>query len=159
MPQMRGFPSGESLRKAETRFLAKVRDRQEQFGAVWADAMSFALKVAGHRDVSLITNWEDASPVSEREMLENLRLKKELGISVEQALSEVGWDEIRRGIQLFLVNGVMLQGSVVGFDQFSVLLERDEQLQLVYKHAISTLQPPHPLDLGDHGDEPEEPGA
>jgi host factor-I protein len=60
---------------------------------------------------------------------------------------------------LFLVNGVMLQGNVVGFDQFSVLLERDEQLQLVYKHAISTLQPPHPLDLGDHGDAPEEPGA
>jgi host factor-I protein len=57
------------------------------------------------------------------------------------------------------VNGVMLQGNVVGFDQFSVLLERDEQLQLVYKHAISTLQPPHPLDLGDHGDAPEEPGA
>ena len=51
---------------------------------------------------------------------------------------------------LFLVNGVMLQGHVVGFDQFSVLLERDEQLQLVYKHAISTFQPPHALDLGDH---------
>ena len=51
---------------------------------------------------------------------------------------------------LFLVNGVMLQGHVAGFDQFCVLLERDEQLQLVYKHAISTLQPPHPLDLGDH---------
>jgi host factor-I protein len=50
---------------------------------------------------------------------------------------------------LFLVNGVMLQGHVAGFDQFCVLLERDEQLQLVYKHAISTLQPPHPLELGD----------
>ena len=60
---------------------------------------------------------------------------------------------------LFLVNGVMLQGHVVGYDQFSVLLQRDEQLQLVYKHAISTLQPPHALDLGDHGDAPEESGA
>ena len=55
---------------------------------------------------------------------------------------------------LFLVNGVMLQGHVAGFDQFSVLLERDEQLQLVYKHAISTFQPPYALDLGDHGEEP-----
>jgi host factor-I protein len=50
---------------------------------------------------------------------------------------------------LFLVNGVMLQGHVVGFDQFCVMLERDEQLQLVYKHAISTLQPPHQLELGE----------
>ena len=49
---------------------------------------------------------------------------------------------------LFLVNGVMLQGSVTAFDQFSVLLERGDQAQLVYKHAISTLQPAHPLNLG-----------
>jgi host factor-I protein len=52
---------------------------------------------------------------------------------------------------LFLVNGVMLQGSVTGFDQFSLVLERSGQIQLVYKHAISTLQPSHPLNL--------EPGA
>lgn len=54
----------------------------------------------------------------------------------------------RAPMTLFLVNGVMLQGHVAGFDQFCVMLERDEQLQLVYKHAISTLQPPHALDLG-----------
>ena len=57
----------------------------------------------------------------------------------------------RSAMTLFLVNGVMLQGHVAGFDQFSVLLEREGQVQLVYKHAISTLQPPHPLDLGDAG--------
>lgn len=49
---------------------------------------------------------------------------------------------------LFLVNGVMLQGSVTGFDQFSLVLERGGQVQLVYKHAISTLQPASPLNLG-----------
>ena len=49
---------------------------------------------------------------------------------------------------MFLVNGVMLQGAVAGFDQFSLLLERGGQVQLVYKHAISTLQPAHPLNLG-----------
>jgi len=48
---------------------------------------------------------------------------------------------------LFLVNGVMLQGSVGAFDQFCVLLERGGQVQLVYKHAISTLQPAQPLNL------------
>lgn len=49
---------------------------------------------------------------------------------------------------IFLVNGVMLQGNVAGFDQFSLLLERGGQIQLIYKHAISTLQPSRPLDLG-----------
>ena len=63
----------------------------------------------------------------------------------------------KQPMTLFLVNGVMLQGHIAAFDQFSVLLERDQQLQLVYKHAISTLQPPNQLDLGDHG-APEDPG-
>jgi host factor-I protein len=48
---------------------------------------------------------------------------------------------------VFLVNGVMLQGAIAGFDQFSMLLERGGQVQLVYKHAISTMQPGHPLKL------------
>ena len=52
---------------------------------------------------------------------------------------------------LFLVNGVMLQGHVAGFDQFCVVLEGDRQVQVAYKHAISTLQPPHPLELGVGG--------
>ena len=58
---------------------------------------------------------------------------------------------------LFLVNGVMLQGTVTGFDQFSLVLERGGQIQLVYKHAISTLQPARPLNLEPEqgGDEPE----
>jgi len=48
---------------------------------------------------------------------------------------------------LFLTNGVMLQGSVSAFDQFCLVLERSGQMQLVYKHAISTLQPAQPLNL------------
>ena len=60
---------------------------------------------------------------------------------------------------LFLVNGVMLQGNMTGFDQFSLVLERGGQVQLVYKHAISTLQPQHPLNLatGPEGDEEAQP--
>ena len=59
---------------------------------------------------------------------------------------------------VFLVNGVMLQGVVAAHDQFSLLLVRGSQAQLVYKHAVSTLQPEEPLSLGaEHdGDEGEE---
>jgi host factor-I protein len=58
---------------------------------------------------------------------------------------------------VFLVNGVMLQGSVTGFDQFSLVLERGGQVQLVYKHAVSTLQPASPLTLGaEQGSEAED---
>lgn len=93
MPQMRGFPSGESLRKAETRFIAKVRDRQEHFGAQWAAAMTFALKTIGHAGVTLTTKWEDPSPLNERELLENMKLKKELGLSPGEIIQEIGYGE------------------------------------------------------------------
>ena len=60
---------------------------------------------------------------------------------------------------LFLINGVMLQGSITGFDQFSLVLERGGQIQLVYKHAISTLQPANPLSLDAEQDANTEDGA
>jgi len=89
MPQVRGFPSGESLRKAETRFVAKVRDRQEQFGTVWEDVMSFALRIAGHANAAVSTEWEPASPLTEREMLENLKLRRELRHYAEEGLNKI----------------------------------------------------------------------
>ena len=54
----------------------------------------------------------------------------------------------RQRMTVFLVNGVMLQGTVAAHDQFSLLLERSGQVQLVYKHAVSTMQPEEPLSLG-----------
>ena len=50
-------------------------------------------------------------------------------------------------VTLFLVNGVKLQGIITWFDNFSVLLRREGTVQLVYKHAISTIMPSLPLDL------------
>ena len=49
-------------------------------------------------------------------------------------------------LTIFLVNGVKLQGIVTWFDNFCVLLRRDGQSQLVYKHAISTIMPGQSLD-------------
>jgi host factor-I protein len=53
----------------------------------------------------------------------------------------------RVGVTMFLVNGVMLQGEIGAYDLFCLLLKRDGLTQLVYKHAISTVQPAHPLNL------------
>lgn len=52
-------------------------------------------------------------------------------------------------VTMFLVNGVKLQGLVTWFDNFSVLLRRDAHVQLVYKHAISTIMPAGPIQLYD----------
>ena len=55
----------------------------------------------------------------------------------------------REPVTMFLVNGVMLQGEIAAFDLFCMLLRRDGLSQLVYKHAISTVQPAHPVNLAE----------
>lgn len=75
-----------------------------------------------------------------------------------QNIQDVFLNRIRKDkytVTVFLVNGVKLQGIVTWFDNFSLLLRRDSHVQLVYKHAISTIMPSGPLSLYD-GDETEE---
>jgi len=54
-------------------------------------------------------------------------------------------------VTMFLVKGVKLQGIVTWFDNFSILLRRDGQSQLVYKHAISTVMPGQPIAAAPFG--------
>jgi len=49
-------------------------------------------------------------------------------------------------VTMFLIKGVKLQGIITWFDNFSILLRRDGQSQLVYKHAVSTIMPGQPVD-------------
>ena len=74
-------------------------------------------------------------------------------------LQDVFLNAVRKSdepVTMFLVNGVMLQGHVAAFDLFVMLLQRDDQAQLVYKHAVSTIQPAHPLDLAEETDASDE---
>ena len=67
-----------------------------------------------------------------------------------QNLQDVFLNNIRKNktpVTVFLVNGVKLQGIVTWFDNFSVLLRRDNHSQLVYKHAISTVVPARAVNL------------
>lgn len=76
-----------------------------------------------------------------------------------QNLQDVFLNAVRKSktpLTIFLVNGVKLQGIVTWFDNFCVLLRRDAQSQLVYKHAISTIMPSVPVALFDGGHDAEE---
>ncbi|HBR69557.1 MAG TPA: RNA chaperone Hfq [Rhodospirillaceae bacterium] len=79
-----------------------------------------------------------------------------------QNVQDVFLNKIRKekmSVTVFLVNGVKLQGIVTWFDNFSLLLRRDSQVQLVYKHAISTIMPGGPLNLHDEEGDGKAPGA
>ncbi len=78
-------------------------------------------------------------------------------------LQDVFLNHVRRArvpVTVFLVNGVRLQGVITSFDRFCILLQRDAQLQLVYKHVVSTVMPGSPLSLDEIEGTPEkEPGS
>lgn len=70
----------------------------------------------------------------------------------KQNIQDVFLNNMRKekiSLTMFLVNGIKLQGVVTAFDNFSVLLRREGQVQLVYKHAISTIMPMSPVKLYD----------
>jgi host factor-I protein len=61
-----------------------------------------------------------------------------------QNVQDVFLNHIRKNkipVTIFLINGVKLQGVISSFDNFSLLLRRDGHVQLVYKHAVSTVMP------------------
>lgn len=68
-----------------------------------------------------------------------------------QNLQDIFLNQVRRDrsvVTMFLMNGFQLHGIVRGFDGFTVVLESDGKQQLIYKHAISTVVPPRPVELG-----------
>ena len=77
----------------------------------------------------------------------------------KQSLQDAFLNSVRKTktpLTIFLVNGVKLQGVVTWFDSFCVLLRRDGQSQLVYKHAISTIMPAQPVQLYEPQDDVDE---
>ncbi len=54
-------------------------------------------------------------------------------------LNQVRKDKIL--VTIFLVNGFQIKGMVKGFDNFTVIVEVDGRQKLVYKHAMSTVEP------------------
>ncbi len=72
------------------------------------------------------------------------------GTGKPQNLQDLFLNHLRKSktpVTMFLVKGVKLQGIVTWFDNFSILLRRDGQTQLVYKHAISTIMPGQQLSV------------
>lgn len=95
------------------------------------------LHTVAHTEISLI-----------REQLTKKKAHRMAGD--KQNLQDAFLNHVRKTkvpVTVFLINGVKLQGVITWFDNFCVLLRRDGQSQLVYKHAISTVMPTQPISL------------
>jgi host factor-I protein len=146
-----------SVRRAKlpvTIFLVKGVKRQ---GVItWFDAFSLLLRREGTSQLVYKHAISTIMPSQPPPDLVATSAVPEAGKAQLQDLFLAAAAREAERMTLFLVNGVMLQGAVTGFDQFSLLLERGGQVQLVYKHAISTLQPANALNLGADAAEDDE---
>jgi host factor-I protein len=84
-----------------------------------------------------------------------LRLEKNMPAKNRQRLQETFLSHLindRLQVTISLLNGVRLQGNVTAFDDFCISLERDGQLQAVYKQEISTISTSGTINLWDDPD-------
>ena len=51
-------------------------------------------------------------------------------------------------LTIYLMSGVKLSGKIKSFDKYSVVLETNNQEQLIFKHAISTVVVSRPYHSG-----------
>jgi host factor-I protein len=145
-----------SLRKTKTPVtMFLVKGVKLQGIITWFDNFSVLLRRDGQSQLvykHAISTVMPAQPMD----LTDIRKAFEDNQRKPRLLQEIFLNAVRKSghpVTMFLVNGVMLQGEIAAYDLFCMLLERDGMAQLVYKHAISTVQPAHPLDLSAEGED------
>lgn len=145
-----------NLRKSKTPVtMFLVKGVKLQGIITWFDNFSVLLRRDGQSQLvykHAISTVMPAQPMD----LSDIRAIFEANQRKPKLLQEIFLNAVRKSgdpVTMFLVNGVMLQGEIAAFDLFCMLLEREGLAQLVYKHAISTVQPAHPLDLSAEGED------
>lgn len=145
-----------TLRKTKTPVtMFLVKGVKLQGIITWFDNFSVLLRRDGQTQLvykHAISTVMPAHPVD----LSQVRKSFEANDRKPRLLQEIFLSAVHKSnepVTMFLVNGVMLQGDIAAFDLFCMLLQRDGLVQLVYKHAISTVQPLHALDLSGENDE------
>jgi host factor-I protein len=97
-----------------------------------------------------IHNQSQEAALADRRCFRGTATKARTMAADKQNLQDAFLNHVRKAkipVTIFLINGVKLQGVITWFDNFCVLLRRDGQSQLVYKHAISTIMPGAPINL------------
>jgi host factor-I protein len=142
-----------SLRRSKTPVtIFLVKGVKLQGIITWFDAFSLLLRREGVSQLIYKHAMSTIMPVEPPEDLDLTGFTGDRVIEGRGTLQDrflIAATREQEPMTVFLVNGVMLQGEVIAFNRFSMLLGRRGQLQLVYKHAVSTMQPNRALPLGD----------
>ena len=145
-----------SLRKTKTPVtMFLVKGVKLQGIITWFDNFSVLLRRDGQAQLVYKHAISTVMP-SDAVDMDAIHDMMEAGLRKNRTLQDVFLHAVRDkgdSVTMFLVNGVMLQGSIQAYDLFSLLLEREHMVQLVYKHAVSTIQPSRSINLAEYNDD------
>jgi host factor-I protein len=145
-----------ALRKSKTPVtMFLVKGVKLQGVVTWFDNFSVLLRRDGQSQLvykhSISTIMPSHSP--DKQPFDEMMAKVALKPGLLQDVFLYAMCDRKEYVTAFLVNGVMLQGVIAAYDLFSMMLERDGSLQLVYKHAVSTIQPSRVVNLAEYNKE------
>lgn len=148
-----------SLRKSKTPVtMFLVKGVKLQGVVTWFDNFSVLLRRDGQSQLvykhSISTVMPSQSP--DIAIFEEMMSHSKYRQGVLQDIFLHAMCDKAESVTTFLVNGVMLQGVIAAYDLFSLLLERDGTTQLVYKHAVSTIQPANAVNLSEYNKDMDE---
>lgn len=115
------FPSGESLRAAETGLVAKVKDKQRSFGGSLERAMRVAFAWLGDPRATAVraeVDWRDPEYRTESEFVDSQTKKLALGIPPQQLWEDLGYtptqiDRMRAMIRQAAIEGALIDPLAV----------------------------------------------
>lgn len=100
------FPSGESIKSAETGLAAKTRRKQRHYGEAWEEVMRLAFGFIGQKRraevMSAETIWGDAESRSESEHIDAVMKRRALNVPLRQLWEDAGYtpQQIERFVEM-----------------------------------------------------------
>lgn len=89
------FPSGESIKSAETGLVAKAQRKMRHFGEAWEEVMRLGFAVIGDERRARVqdseTLWGDPESRSESELADSVMKKRALGVPLQQCWADLGY--------------------------------------------------------------------
>ena len=93
------FPSGESIKSAETGLVAKVLRKQRFFGEAWEEVVRLGFTIENDttraQDVFAETIWSDAESRTESQHVDAVIKKRSVGIPLKQLWEDLGYSQVQ----------------------------------------------------------------
>ena len=102
-------------------------------------------KERGFRSRVVLRGWPQfGDRVEERCKKQSDKTMEKLAQNIQEAFLNNARKE-KTFLTIYLMSGVKLSGRIKSFDKYSVILETNNQEQLIFKHAISTVVVSKPM--------------